>query len=355
MSFFRRAMMAAAGASAPPSGPSLPLDWSTDLTFARASAATHWDGTTLTRYSSGQARVLGDGYLVVEGARTNRLDQSHVFTVSSNCTVSIDTGTDPAGGSACDQVAITGNGGRAESVGSSTTTADTVSTVFTKTVSGADLWTFVYPVSTGFTAGATWSRVSAFLAGATGTATQRVRVQEAAASNDHVALFFGAQIEWGCEFASSLIEVTGAPATRLADDAAIADASVPAAMRSGSFQVVIRPRRASTQANDTSTGTLFAYGTGTDNRIHIDSSNRIVVRQGGVDVVTTGALTWSADQAITLTFDAAAGSVTVSGATTGNGTTTDTAWTMPSGDVQVGNDAALGTAFFGAISPPVAP
>ena len=126
-------------------------------------------------------------------------------------------------------------------------------------------------------------------------------------------------------------------------------------MRSGSWVVVIAPRRASTEAADTSTETLFAFGSGTDNRAHIDSSNRVVVREGGVDVVTTGALTWSADQAITLTFDAALGSVTVAGATTGDGTTTDTAWTMPTGDVQVGNDAALGTAFFGAISAPVSP
>lgn len=181
-----------------------------------------------------------------------------------------------------------------------------------------------------------------------------MRVAENGASNNNVWLVWGYQAEDGA-FMSQLIETSGSAGTRLADDAVIEDADVPAALRSGAWEIVITPRRASTQANDTSTATLFAFGSGTDNRIFVNASNQIVVREGGVDVVTTGALTWSNDQAITLTFDAAAGEVTVAGATTGNGTTTDTPWAMPTGDVQVGNDAALGSAFFGSISPPEAP
>jgi hypothetical protein len=89
--------MACAQASGPPPGPSLPIDWSTDLLFARASAATYWDGTTFTRYTSGTARILGDGSLYVEGSRTNSKETSNgAHTTQAGVTLTSNVADGPA-------------------------------------------------------------------------------------------------------------------------------------------------------------------------------------------------------------------------------------------------------------------
>lgn len=47
-------------------------------------------------------------------------------------------------------------------------------------------------------------------------------------------------------------------------------------------------------------------------------------------------ISFSSKQELTLTFDAAAGTVTVEGATTGDGTTTGTAWDVADGEMRLG-------------------
>lgn len=340
-------------------GASLLIDWSTALTFARASAATYWDGTAFTRYASGAPRILADGSLYVEGARTNYAGDSVIKTpwVKSAATVNFESGFDPGGGSSASESTVASVLGPYYTIASFTTVGvQHPISLFLKgssTSGTVEVGANVYGdgVIKTLAFGAGWARVSDVVLGAGAQPGKYLTL-----GNSSTGYWvWGAQMERAVMFPSQLIETAGGVTARPADNAKIAHASVPAAMRSGSFRVTIKPRRASAQTNDTTTGTLFAFGSGTDNRIYIDSSNRVVVRQGGATKVQSGALTWSNDQAITITFDAAAGSVTVSGATTGNGTTTDTTWTMPTGDVQVGNDAALSTAYFGSISPPVAP
>lgn len=362
MSMSARAIMAASQAGGTPPGPSLPIDWSTDILFARASAATHFEAPTLTRYPSGSPRILGDGSLYVEGSRTNKFHNSSTYSSLGSATAIDNSDTNPAGDvTTADQITIIGASGRVNiDTGTSMTAGQISASTFVKYVDGEDQARLLLAGAAGvgasivgFTTPVDWGRQVSVLTTSQGGALQ-LRISENGVLNNNVFLAWGHQAEDG-GFASQHIETSGAAGTRLADEAVIEDADVPAAMRLGAWQITIKPRRASTQANDTITDTLFAFGAGLDNRISINASNQVVVRQGGTDRVTTGALTWSADQAITLTFDAAAGTAIVAGATTGNGTTTGTAWTMPTGDVQVGNDAALGTAFFGAISPPEAP
>jgi hypothetical protein len=346
-------VIAAAGASGPP-GPSLPIDWSTDLLFARASAATYWDGTTLTRYASGAPRILGDGSLYVEGSRTNKVHDSSTYSSLVNATAIDDSGVNPAGDAGtADQITVTSASGRANVDSGTNLTAGAISaSVFVRWLSGADgmslnlaLAAGIGSTNTPFLPTGAWGRFVNSFAGSAGGALQ-MRPLELDSGNDNVYLQWGGQAEEG-SFPSQLIETSGSAGTRLADDAYIESANVPTDMRTGVWRVVIRPRRASTEASDTSTETLFSFGSGTDNRVYIDSSNQIVVRCGGVNVVTTAALTWAADEYIGLVFDSAAGRVTSPA-----GNEIGTPWAMPAGDVQVGNDDALTTAFFGALTPP---
>jgi hypothetical protein len=364
MNALTRAIMNAAMAPEGPVGPTLPLNWSTDLDFTRASAATHWDGTTVTRYAIDAPRVLVGGALYVEGSRTNKIHDSSTYSAPalSGATAVVDAAASPAGDpTSADEFTITAAAGRTGANTSTNMLAGRIAaSVFVQYAAGADTLSLSQASTAGsgstavlLDALAAWRRFQNINPASPGGALQ-MRLQENDVANNNVFRAWGWQAEDG-GFASQMIETAGAAGTRLPDDAVIPSADVPAAMRSGSWRTTIAPARASTQVSDTTTETLYSFGSGLDNCIVINASNQIVVRASGVDVVTTGALTWSADQAITLTLNAAAGTVLVSGATTGNGTTTGTPWTMPTGDVQVGNDAALTTAFFGAVSPPEAP
>jgi hypothetical protein len=344
------------------------LDWGSDLTFTRASAATYYDGTEVTEYAADDARILADGSLYVEGARENaKRDYAGQYNpIGGVFTADVGDGLISGDGDADE---LDGNGTNNPQIqtlapdwpGYAPSSAASLSVWFRRTSGDTSDVRLRLRDKTGAFVNldlpppSSWTRLVHSIADlGAGSSSQFHSVLFAGTGRTIVGEFWGYQLENGA-FPSQLIQSSGSATTRAVDDASVASASVPAAMRSGSFEIAITPRRASTAAADNATETLLAYGAGTDNRIYFNASNQIVVRQGGADVVTTGALTWSADQAITLTFDASAGSVTVAGATTGNGTTTDTSWTMPAGDVQVGNDAALSTAFFGALSEPVAP
>ncbi len=165
------------------------------------------------------------------------------------------------------------------------------------------------------------------------------------------------QLEVG-HFASSAIRTVGSTVTRSADACVIADASIPSWLRSGKWTCTISLECTSAEFIAAATEmTLFAFSTGTNDRISLvldSGAMKVRVTQGGATKVTTGAITATSRYLdITLTFDAAAGEVTVAGATTGNGTTAATAWTMQSGDVYVGNGSGGTTPYFGEILPTV--
>jgi hypothetical protein len=73
---------------------------------------------------------------------------------------------------------------------------------------------------------------------------------------------------------------------------------------------------------------------------------------GAANLVVSNALTFSRNQIITITTDSVAGSITISGATTGDGTLTDTAWTTTTGDFAWGASNVFGNQCKGLISEP---
>ena len=166
------------------------------------------------------------------------------------------------------------------------------------------------------------------------------------------------QIEAGA-FGTSGIFTSGSTATRNNDFAYIVSASVPAWMRTAGVIMTIAPECTSGELVVAGVGmTLLSFGGSLNNRFVLEPSGgggRAVVRVGGVVVAQSAVITFDRWTDLTLTFAAAAGTVTVAGALTGNGTTGGTPWVMPVGDLFIGNDSALVTPYFGEILPVVSP
>lgn len=336
-------------------GPSPLIDYSADITFSRSAVATRFVDGVWYDFASNEAPILSDGSISLAGSRTNGVRYSipDANTLANGTTWTLDVEAAPNGdptgsGIAAAQITNTGAGGRYQFI-TGEPTANVVVSAFLKRVSadgtvklGANSFSPVTDVAVPFSAD--WTRPSAKIS-CDGTGFFSFRL------NDQLFYIWGMSFEWGsgnfANFAGPYIEsIGGAATTRDADVAYVPSASVSATMKSGSWSVEAAMMRPSTEAADTATETLFAWGAGLDNRIFVDASNQIVVRQGGVDVVTTSPLTWSSHQTVTHTFNSSAGSVTVSGAASGDGVYTGSSWTMPSGDMHLGNDAATGTAAF---------
>lgn len=166
------------------------------------------------------------------------------------------------------------------------------------------------------------------------------------------------QIESGA-FATSGIATAGFTAARSNDVAFIASAGVPSWMRTAGVTMTIAPEFTNAELVNAGVGmTLLAYDVGFDNRFVLEPSGgggRVTVIAGGVTVAQSAVFTFARWTDLTLTFAAAAGTITVAGALTGNGTAVGTPWAMPVGDLYIGNDSAQVTPYFGEILPVVSP
>lgn len=158
-------------------------------------------------------------------------------------------------------------------------------------------------------------------------------------------------------FSSSTVNTSGFPGFRSPDIAYIASGSVPAWMQSGGWSTTIAPEFTSTEfINHATDMTLFAFGTGVNSRIALvldAGAVKVRVTVSGVDVVTSGGITFGRWQDMVLTFSSSAGSVTISGASSGDGTTVGTAWSMPAGDLYIGNSSLQTSPYYGEVLPVV--
>ena len=147
-------------------------------------------------------------------------------------------------------------------------------------------------------------------------------------ANDGSVYAWGSQFDKGT-FPSSYIKTEATPVTRPKTEAYWDAADVPATVRDGAFAVNVVPNG----AQDARTGTHVLWS------LYDSSSTRIVTLQWNgstgtyqvvndtpATLVESAAVTYSHAQEHTVVVDAAAGQMTIIGATTGNGTTTDTSW-----------------------------
>lgn len=346
--------------SGPPTGPL--LDYST-ATFTRGSAATYFDPATgvLTSYGVGEARILSDGAIYVEGERTNFIADSEDFdgwieaegSLAQNVEVAPDgtptaerwVGNDHAGARTFLLGGPWGSSGRPRA---------TIS-IFARAVAGSETFR-QYWRSGGAHAfgpdrivGTSWERFSESTED-----MERNGVAQASTNGPRVLGIWGAQAEEG-SFPSQYIRSPGTRETRMADD--VVFASAPPALLSQRWTVELTPE-ASSEALVAGGGswTVFEFASSDDAlRMRVGAGAvRVSVRVGGAVRAESMPLTFSAHTTLTVDVDPSSGRLTVAGAVSGDGTTSATAWTFPSGALRVGSGTGGVEAYFGAIGRPVA-
>ena len=158
----------------------------------------------------------------------------------------------------------------------------------------------------------------------------------AAGARDSV--IFGAQLEqspYVTSYIRSVIFDGVNGCDRAADALSGLISSVPAKMVSGAWAFTVAPVGDSAgMVRLASTQTLFSFaedGSETVEFYITGGACYLRVVSGGVARVTSSALTFTEHQTLTVTIDSVAGTLIVAGASTGNGTSTGTAWTRTPG------------------------
>jgi hypothetical protein len=150
-----------------------------------------------------------------------------------------------------------------------------------------------------------------------------------------------------------IILTEAAAVTRAADVVYWPSAKVPGAILSGKYafkwipfatDVEYGASNVFLQSIDANNGILFA-----------GSTDRIRVFAGGAEKVASNALNFSRYSTLTVTIDAAAGSITVSGASSGDGTVVGTAWSWSAGNLYYGCRFDSTSQIDGLISEPYSP
>lgn len=362
------------------------LNLATAITCTRASSAFYYtaapnDGSTafLASASNNVLRIQNRGTrnaVFMEGARTNLVTKSRAlndaaWTTGTGATVTANAGNGPDGTAVAERLQVGGASNFSPYKGDAAQAGPLVATMWARATSGTTPIRFATRSNPANT-----SAVGEYQEATLTTTYQRLEAKRTstgyyivpcdprdytpfggtgviASSDSRVDMI---SLEVG-RFPSSYIFTDTTTATRSADQLSVVSGTVPAWMRSGKWTVTISPQCSSAEfILAAAEMTLFAFGTGTNNRIALvldSGAAKIRVVQGGSSLVLTSGFTWSRWQDMVLSFNSFTGAVTLSGASTGNGTTTGTTWTMPSGDLYVGNVSTVATPYFGEMLPTI--
>lgn len=329
-----------------PSGVKMPLVRFSAGTFTRTSEASYylsppggagstfiaWATSNILRYDAIDSTPMA----LFEGAQTNLCNYSEDLNQASwtktGASISGTTATAPDGEADCNTVSFTASASDMI-MRTVTGTADNtsyVATVFARKTSGtgnvrirvvnrnnvvstsADL-----PIST------TWTRLEYTLNWGTGATTPQIGIINGTAGSAQTVEVWGFDVKSATtvgSFASSYIRTTNGSATRNAD--VLTYTSLPQTLATGRWRAEIRPMRASGETvNPIAPVSMFHFSSTVDSFVTLTTTSASAL-SNGVTQFTKGSLTYSRNQAILITPDCNAFTMTVSGATSGNGTGT---------------------------------
>jgi hypothetical protein len=336
-------------------------------TFVRSSGAEAedpragfgWYQTIAPSLANNVPRVLPDGSILIEGARTNRVVRSAELGTApwGGDTGQVSSGqADPRGGTSGCRVNLSA--------------AQTVSQVFAGDVAASRVTTIwlrqgpgtgaykIYAVRVGSlgqqingTAPAAWARFNTAIGGTTNGANpdQVSRMYfdgrgsgahgfgAGPSADDFVG--FGAQSEDGL-FATSYIPTTSGEATRAHEFESLAAAAVPTAIKSGRVQYKIAPEWTTAQASALHYIRYFDA----NNYLAIATGNTLRCRANGVDFDRAG-ITFAANVERTVTVDFIGDTLAIDGLAS-VALTND--WSGASAALNVGSDGTTGH-FFGVL------
>lgn len=321
------------------------LDFTAGGTFSRASAATSMIGSlgeTRVDYSSGDRRVLaigGKNYIWIENSATNEIVRSQEWGTSpwtspGNAPIA-DQATAPDGTATADEQNLTGSASdatlrSAKYLKSGLTSDRYVSSVWVKYKSTSESVKLLEGAAGAetFSTSADWTR-KAIVSNTTTSFDLRFdnRVSPAGGPGTSADVYgWGWQVEARCaspdaRAPTTYVPTAGASATRAADQLTYTNGSVPASMWTGAWAFNWIPNHASSTVFS-GEHVLFANGT---SKICWAFGDFLQVWCGGVKELELTGVTFAALATLTITVDMAASSLTLSGATTGDGTDTGTA------------------------------
>lgn len=165
-------------------------------------------------------------------------------------------------------------------------------------------------------------------------------------------LAWGLQLEVACLFPSSTIITIGAPGVRGADTKLLTTAQYSSRVLTDPSQGYAIPEWASSDVADGNEFWLYSFG-GSNSGVRLRKASgnvKLECVDGGAVQVASNTLTYSANQRINYIIDPADGQITVSNATTGNGTVTGSSWAFDSATCRIAGVVSGTNELFGAIS-----
>lgn len=318
--------------------------------YARSGTALyHTSATTVTTATANVKRFdsrSNGAMLLCEPQRTNLIIQANVQNnaawVKANCTTTANSATlAPDGTGSADVLVVSAGGTPATST--QTVTVSSGNHTFSLWVRSNTTTQGCYisindgvsTVVTSFTPTTTWQRVKVTMNATAVVAVCQIGLHTSGgngtASDD--LLVWGAQLEAVSYMTSNIITVA-ASVTIGADICTYTTGNYPATLGTQRWAFNWRPVTASNEI--ALSQSLMSFGSNADELL-MSNAEVITVVVGTTTVVTATAITYSADQNIYIYLNPAAGQITIVGATTGNGTSTGTAWTWPTtGTLRIG-------------------
>lgn len=363
-------------------GPTYLLDYST-ATFTRASEAaavdprdgwafydlvTPWPGVDV-------PRILSDGAILVEGPRTNYAVESNTlgtapWTVFFSTTIDVDVASSPDGLVTADRVnhPASSTAQLRQLAPAQPPAGLGTASVYHRAEAGTPDWIYSVTSNAGAAtainvqSAADWTRSAVTRDMGTGSDGPYIRLQNDAGAVADSFLAAQVQLESG-PFASSPIRTAGAAVTRAFDSSIIAAADVPAAMRTGRFQIDIWPELsfADTVAGSQSLYRILSYSNTWVLAIRkIGGGAGISVLSSGAwdDLYVDAAAGWDVHEKVSIVVDnvALTGEVFFSDVSTGAAVAfnanADNATDLGVGTRSVTSESS--SCFFGAIGRPVA-